>query len=294
MTEVTNRAPKHSFNSFNVYINSLFILFLDFILFFEFKKMFSLLSNVFPVKYHSSSDFSDLHHQNSIILMSKDFSCKSSILFQTIKSVLKEYEEIHYIISGNDKIKEMPKHINQMPALDLNNGSVLELLKVYYLSTYDSLVNHLLGIQSSNLCPIAIIVEDIYHYIKQFNERIERTEDKQSLIKRIRSEKEDKQLLAELSTLLINTGNNCGQKLKKTSLIVMALDIDNDLSEEYQVMAKSIGHRFFHNIWTIEKTNHSSDEPKLQMFCESSNVEMKLDITLSSDQFSLNQISRKT
>ena len=255
--------------------------------------MFSLLSNVFPIEIEGSGD----SMPKSLLFVSNQLSCKTSLLFQMIQSlVLDSYEDIHYIVS--QKMSKIPDPIQGMTQIDLNNGSVYHFVKVYYLSTYESLINHLKALdKSNNLCPVAIIIDDVNHYIKDWpnGRKIERQGDNEAKIKRFkRSDKDDKQLMAELTAFLISVGNSCRKRINKHTLVIMGYNLKDSSNKELNAI-ESIGQRFYDNVWSLRKTSTDNTDGSTvyELDCKSNQNKLKLNLSLDNNEIVLNSIASK-
>lgn len=256
--------------------------------------MFSLLSNVFPIETPETDDLSAESMPKNLLFIADQFSCKTSLLVQLIETLLlNSYEDIHYIVV--EKKSSIGCRIQGMAPIDIDNGSVLHFLKVYYLSTYESLINHLRALQNSNdLFPIAVIIDDINHYIKdsQNSRRSERQDENSAKPKRQKMcRKDTKQLMAEFSAFFISVGNICGKRADRNTLIVTGYNLDND-SDKESAAIESIGRRFYDQIWSL-RTTGSDDLIAYQMDCKSYETHLKLNMSLENDEIVLNSIDEK-
>jgi len=259
--------------------------------------MVSLLSLLFPIKDCFERNFNqneNINNNNNILLIGKEGLCKTSLLCQMSQTIaFEEYEDIHII-----RVKTMervPKRVDGMPIIDVKNGQILQFIKFVYLTSYESLVQYLSSFDCLKSSPTAIIIENVSHYLKQSSHQMERTSDEQSFGKRHKfSETDEKQSLAQLSALLINTANHCAHQRNGKCYTIMSFDSNQTFMDSVKSheMAKSIGQRFYRNVWIIHNKHNTSGLKNYEMECISSDSVHKVDYYCKQNDIFLEKITK--
>jgi len=257
--------------------------------------MVSLLSLLFPLNLDESDQQNQSINENNknsnILMLGKKSLCKTSLLYQMAETIaIRECDDIHFITAKT--IEKLPKPVNGMPLIDVRNGHLLELVKFVHLSTYETLFDYFSEFPFHHSIPTAIIIDDISYYLNQ----IRRSSDEQPMLKKTKyKQKDQKQFMAQLSALLIETGNYCAKRRDGKCYTVMSLDTNQtdfmDHFKSYE-MAKSIGQRFYQNIWSIEKRSDFCDQKSYEMKCDSGGSVLNVDYCLRDNQIFLNSITK--
>ncbi len=256
--------------------------------------MVSLLSLLFPIKDCFETNLSqneniNNNNNNNILLIGKEGLCKTSLLCQMSQTIaFEEYEDIHIIRAKT--MERVPKRVDGMPVIDVKNGQILQLIKFVYLTSYESLVQYLSSFDCHKSSPTAIIIENVSHYLRQSSHQMDKTSDQRHKF----SETDEKQSLAQLSALLINTANHCARQTNRNCYTIMSFDSNQTFidSIKSQQMAKSIGQRFYRNIWIIQNKFNSSGLKNYQMECISSDSVHRVDFYCNQSDIFLDKITK--
>ena len=196
------------------------------------------------------------HRQlTSVLLIGAKQTCKTSLLFQWAITLAQQTNDEIVFISPNI-INKKPIEVHGMPK---PTSSLLELIKITYISTYDDMVNYLSDFHQSKTFPAAFVIDD-------FNILVNRRSEKQQIgnavinVSNLQREQDEKIHMSKLSALLIDTANFCLKKTNKAFSVIAVYNTEmissTTLMEETLLLAQSVGKRFFNQVWVIEKAEN--------------------------------------
>lgn len=140
--------------------------------------------------------------------------------------------------------------------LDLKLAQYLYHMKIVYLTDHQNLVDHLLRISTTNTrqaLPIALIVDDFYHYCTTVKSSQDDCREKS--VKRIRVEMDQfSQTMFPLCSLLIETMDYCSRKLKQPTFLLASVDLNQYSSDDNKSndLISQLARRFFRNTINVD------------------------------------------